>query len=175
MGKTKQDAIVILDEAPSETGLSFELTNLFEANKKGIGAISKQIVQRVAEGEVDSVKAFINARKGSELFKKLEEALRPYMEKDAQVPSGEEGLTMHSCHLMRADIGVSYDYDHCDDAVWNDLNKQIVKLTEAKKEREFYLKGLKVSVDAVDEITGESWTIKPPIRSGYSGIKVSLK
>lgn len=159
----------------SETGLSFQLNNLYDANKKAIASISKQIVQRVKDGELDSVQAFLHARKGTELFKKLEEGLRPYMEKDAAVPAGEEGLTMLNCHLQRADMGVSYNYENCHDVVWDKLDADIKTLSEAKKAREEYLKKIKVVTEEVDEETGESWTINPPIRTGRNGIKVSLK
>lgn len=167
------EAKIVLEE--EQNGLTFQLASLYDADKKTIQGISKQIEQRVKDGELDSVKAFIHARKGTELFKDLEERLRPHMESDATVPAGEEGLTMFNCHLQRADTGVKYDYAHCNDAIWNKLDADIKVLSEAKKEREAYLKSIKAKTDELDEETGEAWSINPPIRTGRSGIKVSLK
>lgn len=157
-----------------ETGLSIQYNTLLEANKDRISDIAKSVVHNIQQGETDALRAYIAVKKGSELFKQLEENIKPYAVEKANPPKGG-GLEMYSCKIEQTEVGLKYDYAHCEDPEWEALNDTITRLTAEKKEREKFLQALKKDHTYVDEETGDIVTIHPPVKSGQMSIKTTIK
>lgn len=161
-------------EENKETGLSIQYNTLLEANKERIGDIARSVVHNIQQGETDALRAYIAVKKGSELFKQLEENIKPYAVEKANPPKGG-ALEMYSCKIEQAEVGVKYDYAHCEDPELDKLTDKIDKYTKQRKEREKFLQALKKDHTYVDEETGDIITIHPPVKSGQMSIKTTIK
>lgn len=158
----------------NEQGLELGFNDVILANKKQLKVIANNIVDKVKTGDLDSVEVFAMARKGTELFKELEESVRPYLEKDLKLTKGE-AYQKNSVEFVQAETGIKYDYSVCEHARYNEIIAEIAKLNEEKKEIEAELKVMKSKRTEVDEDSGEVIEIYPPLRTSTDGFKVSLK
>lgn len=157
-----------------DTGLSFELKSLIDADKAQLENISKYLVSQVADGYIDPVKAFLHNRKIHELAKMNEANLRPYFNDHANVAKGETSI-QYNVKITQAETGVKYDYSACGDKIYDKIIKDLEELTEKKKERELFLKSVKSTTGVFDPETSEAWKVEPPIKSGTLGYKTELK
>jgi len=142
---------------------------LLNLNKDYIGSLVEQARVNLSDGQIDALKLLVTAKKGQELFSQLEKTVRPYAESETRLGKGEI-YKKFGCDISEKMTGVSYDFSNCDDSEWNDLNAQILDLTEKRKKRETFLKTLRKSI--YDENGIE---IKPPIHKGKLGLAVSIK
>ena len=71
------------------------------------------------------------------------------------------------------EAGTKYDFESCEDSIWNDLNNSFIKLSEEKKNRETFLKALVNNSNVVSEDTGE--VIYPPVKTSKTTVKITLK
>lgn len=152
-------------------GISFE--HLIDARKEHINNAVSAIKQSVTDGETDVLKALILAKKGGELFKALEAAIRPLAEDKYIFKIGKD-YSIHDVKIEEAETGVKYDYSACGDHEWNNLNIEANAIDEKKKERETFLKTITKKMTIVDD-EGEIIEINPPIRSGKIGLKLTIK
>ena len=88
---------------------------------------------------------------------------------------GKDAMTYHGATFDIKEAGVKYDYSHCEDDIWNDLDKQIQALTELRKEREAFLKTLKERFTYVDESTGEIVTLYPAQKKSTTTYAITWK
>jgi len=158
----------------NNSGLSFELQSLIQADKALITDISKHIVAKVANGELDPVKAFLHNKKILELATLNDKNLRPYFNDHAKVSKGETSI-QYNVKISQAETGVKYDYKVCGDKIYDDLMEEKEKLDIKIKEREAFLKTIKSKTGVFDPDTSEGWEINPPLRSGTLGYKTELK
>lgn len=145
-------------------------TKLLDLSKDYIQKYVQQARANLSEGYTDPLTLFITAKKGQELFTQLEKAVRPYAESEARLGKGEV-YKKFGCEITERVTGASYDFTACNDDIWNDLTHQIDILSQAKKEREKFLKAL--SKPVADTETGN--IINPPIKKGKLGLAVSIK
>lgn len=155
----------------TETGLSFELSNLISIDKATIRQKVDAVSMSIQEGWTDPLDALIVAKKGKEFFDALEKNVRPYAEAK---PIGK-GLVKYSTEISEAMTGVKYDYSHCDDSEWALLSLANEQAKAKLTERENFLKGVTKDMEIVDTDTGETYTIHPPVKSGKLGLKLEIK
>lgn len=148
--------------------------SLFAFSKDGLRSIAIDMVNQVEEGKVSAIDALVYVKKALELFGEAEKNLRPLAESQYHLAKGEKQI-LHSTEITEAETGVRYDYEACNDLVWNQLNMKGQILDNQKKEREAFLKTVSRTQITGDSETGESWEIHPPIRSGKMGLKLSIK
>lgn len=156
------------------TGFDMEPESLIKLDRATIAKIVYDTEQLVADGELDSVKMLVLAKKGQELFNSLEKRVRRYAEEHARVPKHDK-LRMYDAEIIEKETGVSYDYSVCQDVTWNELHDLQAEVTERIKEREAYLKTITRPSVSGDSFTGETWEIKPPLRTAKQGLNISLK
>jgi len=157
-----------------ESGLTLELQSLMQADKARITDVSQNLVDKVAKGMIDPVKAFIHAKKIHETATLLVENLRPYLNAHLNVAKGET-LTMYNIEFTQAELGVKYDYKSCGDPEYEEIMKEFEKIDKRKKAKEKELKGITKARTELDEDTGELIKINPPIKTGAMGYKTELK
>ncbi len=80
---------------------------------------------------------------------------------------GKGDMTYYGARFDIKEAGIKYDFSHCQDDIWNDIDKQIQALTEQRKEREAFLKTIKERFTYIDESTGEIVTINPPQKKSF--------
>jgi hypothetical protein len=161
---------MMAQEAPYSLEL-INLNNLMNLSKSSIQTVVGEVTTKVANGDVDAIKALIYAKKGLELLGAIEKNVRPYAESHP-IPKG--GVEMYSCQLIERMSGVKTDYSACGDPVWDLLDSQLEGIIIAKKEREKFLSGISKPTEIVNEYH-EVFTLNPPIKSGKMGIALSIK
>lgn len=159
------------DAASAETGLSFELNNLISIDKAMIRQKVDAVVLTIQDGWADPLEALIFAKKGKELFDALEKNVRPL----AEAKAIGKGLVKHNCDITEAMTGVKYDYSTCGDPEWEELSQMAENAKKALTKREDFLKYITKDIEVVDTETGETHTIKPPVKSGKLGLKLEIK
>ena len=161
---------MMAQEAPYSIEL-INLNNLMNLSKSSIQTVVSEVTTKVANGDVDAIKALIYAKKGLELLGAIEKNVRPYAESHP-IPKG--GVEMYSCQLIERMSGVKTDYSACGDPEWNALNVAIKVMNEELKTREKFLSGITKPTEIVNEYH-EVFTLNPPIKSGKMGIALSIK
>ncbi|WP_158829215.1 hypothetical protein [Mucilaginibacter lacusdianchii] len=156
------------------TGFDMEPESLIKLDRATINKIVYDTEQMVADGELDSVKMLVLAKKGQELFNNLEKRVRRYAEEHARVPKHDK-LRMYDAEIIEKETGVSYDYSVCHDVTWNELHDLQAEIAQQIKEREAFLKTITKPSIGGDQFTGETWQINPPLRTAKQGLNVSLK
>lgn len=175
MGASKLEFLHLREEEiqNEEQGLSFEVKSLMHADKAMIGELSKHLVERVAEGEVDAYKAYIHVKKIVELSNSIEKNLRPYVNSKG-IP--KTGLTMFNVAFTSKSDADTYDFTVCEDKEWNEMQAKLKTLKEDIKNREIFLKTIKKPKTEIDEETGDIYTINPPsITTGAENFISSIK
>jgi hypothetical protein len=156
------------------TGNDLAPESLIKLNRATIARIVKDTEQLIADGELDSVRMLVLAKKGQELFNSLEKTARRYAEEHARIARHDK-LRLFDAEIIEKETGVSYDYSVCDDVTWNELHDTQAEVNQKLKDREAYLKTVANPTLSIDRYTGEVWEVKPPLRTSKQGLNVSLK
>lgn len=138
------------------------------------GSIKNRVSEAVVsiqDGWTDPVDALIYAKKGELFFKELIEKVKPLAE-DTQI--GKD-FRKYGVEISEAMQGVKYDFSECGDVVLNELMVQKIELDAKVKERQEFLKTVKGTMELVDTDTGETYTVKAPIKTGSMGFTVKIK
>lgn len=176
MSLVKEDfqALREFEDANTETGLTLELGSLMQADKALIGDISRHLVDRVACGELDAVKAFIHAKKILEVATSLVDNIRPYLANHLNIAKGEK-LVMYNVEFAQTETGVKYDYLSSNDPEYKAIHEEFEILKKKKEAKEKELKAMTTSKTLYDEDTSELIKITPPIKKGKLGYTTEIK
>lgn len=99
--------------------------------------------------------------------------------------TNDDAMTEHMKHGKRAEMfgavvdsvetGVRYNYQETGDKLWQQLDELVQEYTDKKKNRETFLRSLTQPMNFVDDITGEMYTINPPIKTSSTTLKITIK
>jgi hypothetical protein len=132
-----------------------------EVNKEIIKETSLALLNDIDEGFMHPLQVAAQFKFVEDVINNVKEELRQRVIAE-QTKYGKERMTFHGATFDIKEAGIKYDFSHCEDAIWNDIDKKMQMLTERRKEREAFLKTLKERFTYVDESTGEIITIYPP-------------
>lgn len=146
--------------------------DLLKSDKAQISDKAKQIINAVRNGELDKTQAYIFAKKVEAYGKELIKDLKPLAE-DTTIQKG--GITMFNADISQSMQGVGYSYDECGDLTYNSLIEAKTQLDVKIKEREKFLQSITSPTITGDIDTGESWEVKPAVKTGKLGLVIKLK
>lgn len=148
------------------------ITN-FVTSKEGITKFVDQCVNEIEAGIIDPLHMSIYLK----TMEKIVEGIQGKIKSSALSEAEKYGKSFdfRGAKIELAELGTKYDFTNCQDKVWEELDKQTKDIAEKKKERETMLKTVRDSMALVDEETGETWKVFPPIKSSTSGIKITIK
>ena len=148
------------------------ITN-FTTSKDGITKFVNQCVNEIEAGLIDPLHMSIYLK----TMEKIVEGIQAKIKASALSEAEKYGKSFdfRGAKIELTELGTKYEFKNCNDVVWDSLNKQITELTEKRKEREAMLKTVKDSMTLVDEESGETWKVHPPIKTSTSGIKITIK
>jgi hypothetical protein len=93
-----------------------------------------------------------------------------------EIAKNGKQIETQSAKLELAETGIKYDYDNCNDDIYNKLSEQIESFKGLLKDRETFLKTVPLSgLSIINEQTGEVITIYPPSKQSTSTYKITLK
>lgn len=133
-----------------------------------------KLVARVADGNLEAIDTLIYCKKGQELFKQLEEKIKPLAISEMKLQKGET-YTKFDSDIISKEVGTKYDFTVCEDPEWIGLKAAADKADKELKDREKFLKGLSKPLDTFNEGTGETFKIHPPLKTGSTGLAITLK
>lgn len=143
-----------------------KLSELESLSKSDLLSLSNQLMTPVDDGEVDPLKQLINIKKLIFLLEDLEPKVRAIAEEKTFLSRGEK-MIIGGAEISEKD-NARYDYKVCNDPALN-------KAQQTVKDRQTFLKTLKEKIVLVDEDSGETTEIFPPIKSGKLGLNISIK
>jgi len=160
-----------MNELPSTaTGV----LRILPVTKIQIAQFSKQVIEQVQAGEVNPMEILVLIRAFQAAGKTILDCIKTNLQAEGDKYS-EKSLDVFGARVEKADVGVSYSYETCEDREWERLQTDLATTAARLKEREEFLRTLKAPLDIYDKETGETWTIHPPLRKGSEGFKVFIK
>lgn len=143
------------------------------SGKSHVNALIESLTFNVSEGITNPLEFRVKAKM---LIEALEQSIKL---------TNDDAMTEHMKHGKRAEMfgavvdsvetGVRYNYDETGDRVWQQLDELVKEYTEKKKNREMFLRSLNQPMHFVDDITGEMYTINPPIKTSSTTLKITMK
>lgn len=149
------------------------INNEWIPNKSSIEEISNNFVNPIINGDVQIEKGILILRAIKKAIEDAEEKIYDDVV-DAISKYGKEGASINGAKIIIKEVGVKYDFENCNDAIWNDLNNQIKELMEKRKEREAFLRNIIKMTSFVNDETGEIYTINPAIKKSTTGFQIQF-
>ncbi len=147
-------------------------------SKQSVEQVKNEIQQRIEDGELDAIKVMSAVKFYQKVFegddKKnngLNHILRPYVIN--QISKAPEIKEYFGYKVEVVETGQVYNYDNCNDSELIELLEKKKELDLKVKERQEFLKGIKVSLDVIQD--GEAKTIYAPVKSSTTSPKFTLK
>jgi len=88
---------------------------------------------------------------------------------------GKEPIIVNGVEMKVQEAGVKYDYSKCNHPEYNILVNQKNHISDQMKDLEAILKANKTSWEHVDTMTGETFTIYPPIKTSTTTVITKIK
>ena len=155
-----------------EIGLA--LFNSMDVTRQSIGETVAVILKAVDDGAVNPLEARIRLKAIEEVVSTASSSIAKYVRDEAE-KHGTKSFDYMGAKVELAETGVNYNYDVCGDPEWEELQTSLKQLKADIKAREEFLKSLKKPITVANEETGEVITIKPPVKTSTSGVKISIK
>lgn len=150
------------------------LLALVKISRADIVEMSQVIVAKVKDGEVNALEAKLKLKALESVIKDCAGSIDPLAREEAE-KYGDKRFTAMGARVELAETGVNYDYSECNDLIYNKLQEKKILLDAEMKARESFLKSLKKATELVNDDTGETWTVNPPIKKSTSSLKISFQ
>ncbi len=138
-----------------------------------IGQFSKSLIENVQNGNLNPIEILVMLRALEAVSETVRDSIKSNIESAADKYS-EKSFEMFGCRIEKSDF-VRYDYTVCSDRDWEQFSVAERTAGDNRKQREVFLRSLKEPMDVYDKDSGETWTIRPPLKRATSGLKVFLK
>lgn len=147
------------------------LNDLGNLTKSQITKLTGQIVQSVAEGNLDPILTLAQAKKLEVIAKDIKTAIKEDV--DFALDKHEKSFTMHSINFVKAPTYTKYDFTNCGHVEWEELTAKINLLIERRNKIEKFLQNMPEDSGILDENTGE--VLRPPIKKQTMGVRMTIK
>lgn len=130
----------------------------------------------IAEGEINPLQMLVGIKLMVEMLGNLREFAMPLAVEELRKYGGKE-VPMFGAILSIADTGVTWDFNVCNDSVWNEIKAEEAAYVQSRKSREEVLKLFQrdpMLTEYVNEETAElvERPLCPPIRRSTTIVKV---
>lgn len=154
---------------------ALSILGMFETTKEQRRSFVDQVVQNVTEGHTDPLKVHLQIKCTEEMIKAIKSS-KEYSEavlKEAEKHG--KSFDYRNSKLSIKEVGATYDYSVCQDPEHTELQKLFEEAKAKLAEREKFLKSLPASgQQVVNEDTGETYKIYPPLKSSTTSVSVTL-
>lgn len=158
-------------EAPDN---ALSALRLMPSKGSEIANFSFQLIKAVKEGQANPLEVLIMLRSLEAVSELVRDEIEQNVLTEAEKHS-EKKFEAYGAIVERAEVGTKYNYASSCDQEWERLNSEFEGIKRRKTEREEFLKTLREPIALLVEETGEVTTIKPPLKTSKSGVKVYLK
>lgn len=153
-----------------ETAIS--TLKLMPENLSQAVTFAEKLTSEIENGTVSPLDVLAQVKCTEKSFELLKEKLMQFALEEAE--KYEKSFEYKSVKIERAELGTKYDFSKTNDFKLARIEVKVKEFTEQKKARETTLKSLKDKMIEVDEETGETFEIFPPIKTSTTGLKVTL-
>lgn len=147
---------------------------LMPTNTHQIARFSKLLIEDVQNGNVNPLELLVMLRALEAMSETVRESIQSNISAAAEKYS-EKSFEMMGARLEKGEVGVVYDYAGTGDRDWEQFATDEATAATRRKEREAFLRSLKEPMDLLDKDSGETWTVRPPLRRSNQGLKVFFK
>lgn len=147
---------------------------IFNTSKEGIEKYINQCVSEVEAGMIDPLHLLIYLKTMQKICEGIEKKIKDSSLSEANKYPGKS-FEFNGAYVSKEELGTKYDYENCQDKIWEMWDAKAKDAATAKKTREAFLKTIKEPFAYTDTETGETWQINPPIKTSTSGIKITIK
>ena len=140
-------------------------------------SLASYFVKNVLNGEISAIEAVVQMKSINDtisLFLKNNEVRKSAIRELDRYGKGETP-SYKGATIQIKETSVKYDFEGCNDPVWDKLNNAKKDIDEKIKNRESYLKLINGSKTEIDEETGEIYTIYSPSRSSSTSYAITFK
>ena len=122
-----------------ETAL--QTLSILPSNKEQVKTFSRMLKDEILAADHNPLKILVQLKIIEKVITDIlkDEEIDHHFLKEFLLYEKEKTIEVNGAKLSQSETGVKYKYEDCGDPEWFDLNKQIEKLTEKRKEREKFL------------------------------------
>jgi len=150
--------------------INIDQSSLLNLNKQAITEQSQLIVDAIKEGHIDPLKAMAYTHKLLTMCKEIDANIRPL----AQEALNGSKVSSFDCSFSETKAASKFYYEETGDIEYDRLLEAAEKANKALKEREVFLKSIKSPIEMVDTLTGETYTINPPVNIYSLSLKIEF-
>lgn len=159
-----------MNELPSN---AMSMLRLMPSRDVEVARFSKQIIEAVKSGNANPLEVLIMLRSLEAVSELVRDEIEENIKREAEKYS-EKKFDAFGALVEKADFG-KYDYTTSNDPEWERLNTDFETAKARKAEREAFLRNVNMPITAVNEDTGEVYTIRQPVKKCKEGVRVYLK
>ena len=159
---------IILPDSPSS------VMALFDADKSGLLNFAAIAFNSVIDGNEDALKVHALAKKNIFTMEKIIEGIKENVKTEA-AKYGEKPFMYANAECHYTPTATSYDYEACGDQELVRLQLEFESVKSKLDKRKEWLKTMGSPETIVNEVSGEVYTIYPPVKRSAMGVKVTLK
>lgn len=160
---------LFLEPLAEQEALPLASRSLLNLKKGEILQLASEILQQVNDGILDDLDAKVFAKKGMTFFEALNDGLAGKVE----LPQ-EKDYKKHGCTMRMQDVGVRYDYSDCGHPLVDEVNEFNNVQKPALEEAYKYLKSIKNETEVIDEATGETYNVKPAVKTASRSVIITF-
>ena len=155
-----------------ETAL--QTLSILPSNKEQVKTFSRMLKDEILAADHDPLKILVQLKVIEKVIADIlkDEEIEYHFLKEFLLYENEKIIEVNGAKLSQSETGVRYKYEDCGDPEWFDLNDQIEKLTEKRKEREKFLQNIPYESQFVDPKSGVFITRPPKVSK--TKVKVQL-
>lgn len=161
----------MIDQLPNS---AIGTLRLFATTQTQVDVFSDQLIESVKNGEANPIEVLVMLKAFEKVSDRVLKEIRYNAVTEANKYQGPS-FEWNGNKIEKSELGVKYDYSICNDPVYNQRQQISAESDKQLKERESFLKSLKEPITIVDEGSGEIVTIRPPLKTSTTGLKVSIK
>lgn len=145
----------------------------FPQTKIEIDETKRSIRKLIEEGEVDPLKFIKQVSALEKLIKELKQdaIIKDVILQEAE-KYGTKSFELDNAQFQIKEVGSRWNFNHCNDYVWEELDMEVEKATNKRKAREDFLKTLKPDMELYGD---DGVRLNPPVKSSTTQVVVILK
>lgn len=155
------------------TDFTNELLAVLPTTKEGAEMAAQQMKSDIEGGYISPLKIKIALKAFDKVLDEIKEPLRLACIDEAET-YGEKEFSYLGAKVRLKETGVKWDFDNCKDPYLQNYVEKEKELKETMKGRQKFLQSLKEQHTFVDEATGETHTVYPPVKKSTTQTEISL-
>lgn len=144
-------------------------------SKENIKNVATRIINSVESGMQPPLEVYARLKFAEQTIESCLDGVKPYAIDEITKYNKGEKVTSLGAEIKAKEVGAKYDYTVCNHADYNQLMVEYNAILEKKKAIEATLKTIKEPYTVVNEDTGETYKVYPPLKTSTSSIEVSIK